>query len=367
MLKKRIVAFLAAAALTAALTLAITAAFPKMFTDGTIREGLCYEATGICPDAVVAAVDGNQASADFYYYMLGSACSNMDSVMRYYTGSGISWDMELGDGQTVRELVKEEALNYIGQQLTVENMAKKYGVSLSEDAVAEIAEIRAQTVEALGGEENYLAEVARLGLREETYDRIMEENYLYQELLALYRTPGSKLYPDDAVLMRGAAEQGYITADHILISTLDENRQPLDEATAAQKKELAEKLLAQLQSGDGSYEMFAALADAYSEDPGRLSNPAGYTFTAGQMVDEFDTAARALAEGGMSGIVESAYGYHIIYRCPLSADAAELVRGGYFEQLMTDAVSEAKLAVSPALDAVDPQSAYEALVNAQMH
>ena len=366
MLKKRITAFLAAAAITAALTLGITAAFPTVFTAGSIEEGLCYEATGIRPDAVVVAVDGNTASADFYYYMLTYACANMDSVMRYYTGSGIVWDMELSDGKTVGELVREEALTYIKQQLVIENLAEQYGVSLSESDLAELAEVRAQTVEALGGEEAYLAEIAKLGLREETYERIMTGNYLYNDLLALYHTPGSKLYVEDAVLMNYASELGYITADHILLSTLDENRQPLDEETAAQKRAQAEDLLARLQTCGGDVsELFAQLADEYSEDPGRAYYPGGYTFTEGEMAEAFDTAAREIAEGEFSQIVESEFGFHIILRKPLDASASELVRDGYFDRLVMEAVDGAKLTASSALDAVDPQSAYEALLAAQ--
>lgn len=366
MLKKRIIAFLAAAAITAALTLGITAAFPTVFTAGSIEEGLCYEATGIRPDAVVVAVDGNTASADFYYYMLTYACANMDSVMRYYTGSGIVWDMELSDGKTVGELVREEALTYIKQQLVIENLAEQYGVSLSESDLAELAEVRAQTVEALGGEEAYLAEIAKLGLREETYERIMTGNYLYNDLLALYHTPGSKLYVEDAVLMNYASELGYITADHILLSTLDENRQPHDEETAAQKRAQAEELLARLQTCGGDVsELFAQLADEYSEDPGRAYYPDGYTFTEGEMTEVFDTAAREIAEGEFSQIVESEFGFHIILRKPLDASASELVRDGYFDRLVMEAVDGAKLTASAALDAVDPQSAYEALLAAQ--
>ena len=168
------------------------------------------------------------------------------------------------------------------------------------------------------------------------------------------------------MLLNYASELGYITADHILLSTLDENSQPLDEETAAQKRAQAEELLARLQtcSGDVS-ELFAQLADEYSEDPGRAYYPGGYTFTEGEMTEAFDTAAREIAEGEFSQIVESEFGFHIILRKPLDASASELVRDGYFDRLVMEAVDGAKLTASSALDAVDPQSAYEALLAAQ--
>lgn len=55
MIKKRLLSFLGAAAITAALAFAVVSLSPSNgFTSGTMQEGLCYEATGVAPDAIVA-------------------------------------------------------------------------------------------------------------------------------------------------------------------------------------------------------------------------------------------------------------------------------------------------------------------------
>lgn len=364
MLKNRIIALLAAAAITAALTFGITAAFPDVFTEGTLREGICYESTGLCPDATVAAVDGNTATADLYYYWLCNCASYLDSTMRQYYGTGIDWDMEISAGVSMSDYVRDGALNALKQQLVQENLAKKNHISIGEDAAAELAEMRSYYVEQLGGEEAYLDAIASLGLREESYNRINEADYLYMGLYQEAITPDGKLYPGEDVLLQRAADEGYITADHILIKTVDDSYQPLDEETLAQKKALAEDILAQLSGA--SYEEFAALADQYSEDPGRMTNPNGYTFTTGQMVAEFEEAAYALAEGEMSGIVETGYGYHILYRLPLSAEAASQMADSLFAEMIARQVEGAGITASSALDAVDAQAAYEAFLAAQV-
>lgn len=363
MLKKRIIAFVLSAAIGVALAFDINAAFPSVFSDGSIKSGLCYETTGVCPDAIVASVDGIGVPADLCFYALCYESSNMDQMLRYYTGSGIDWEMELDAEQSIKDMVKDGAKEILRQQIGIEAMAKQYGVTLSDAELSELAAIRAQTVEAVGGEEAYLAEIDKMGLREETYDRLLGSSYLYNNLGILYDTPGSALYADSDTLLAYADQQGYITADHILIKTVDDQMQPLDEETLAAQKALAEDILSQLKAGDGSYAAFAALADEHSEDPGRLTNPTGYTFTT--MVEEFDTAARALAEGEMSGIVESSIGYHIIYRLSLSNTVVEQVRSAYFDEVMRTYIDGCKVTTSPVVASMDPQAAYEAMLSAQ--
>ena len=80
MIKKRLLSFLGAAAITAALTFAVVSLSPSNgFTSGTMQEGLCYEATGVAPDAIVASLNGNGASADLVAYWIGYDVSYLNS------------------------------------------------------------------------------------------------------------------------------------------------------------------------------------------------------------------------------------------------------------------------------------------------
>ena len=372
MIKKRLLSFLGAAAITAALTFAVVSLSPSNgFTSGTMQEGLCYEATGVAPDAIVASLNGNGASADLVAYWIGYDVSYLDSYMQYYTGSSINWDDTLSDGMSVADYVKASVLSSVKQHLVLENLANKYGVTLTEGQESAMADSDQTYIDQYGSEEAFEEEIAKLGMRRETYDRVARSNYLYQNLYELYNTEGSALYASDEDLAVYAADQNYITADHILLSTKDlTTGEALTDEQKAEKKALAEEIKQKLDACEGDIDeltaLFQELADQYSEDPGRETYPTGYTFTTGSMVQEFEDAAYALSEGEVSEVVESSLGYHILLRLPLDkAAAADEVRDEYFSNFIAEQMDSAVIATSEDYDKLDQQPIYEAIVAAQ--
>ena len=364
--KDRILAAVMAVVVTAAATAAVIRFSPEKprFTPGQLEEGITYEVTGVPSDEVIALVDGNGAAAELFTFWLYDTCANLQNS--YYIDVAANWDMEAGDGTTLKDFVREDVFATIKQQLVVENLAARYGVTLSEGSEASLAETRAGAIEQLG-EDGYRAELYKLGLSEAGYDRVVRMYLLYQALYDAYNTPGSELYADDDVLHAYAAGVGYITADHILLPTIDlATREPLPDEEIAANRALAEDILAQLRASDDPIALFKELADEYSQDTGRLTNPDGYTFTEGRMVESFDAAARALGENEISDIVESEYGFHILLRKPLDvAAAADAVRNEYFDILFNAEYESAEMEVSAVADGFDVAALYDALLAAQ--
>ena len=91
----------------------------------------------------------------------------------------------------------------------------------------------------------------------------------------------------------------WIQAQHILIMKTEDNT---DLRTA-------EMILEELKKDPTRFDEFV---EKYNEDPGMAEQPEGYLFTEGDMVDSFYKGALNTKVGGISGIVESEYGYHII-------------------------------------------------------
>lgn len=101
------------------------------------------------------------------------------------------------------------------------------------------------------------------------------------------------------------------TASHILISYAGA-RGGHATRTKEQAQKLAEEVAKKAQARTAK---FAELAKRYTEDPSGTSNGGQLgTFERGRMVPEFDKATFALAPGQTSGVVETAFGFHIIHR-----------------------------------------------------
>lgn len=284
--------------------------------------GIFYDVTGIDPRDTAYTVGDVTFPTEAYLYWAAYACSSMEYNLNMYHAyygiyeemfdedGKIKWDAEL-EGTPLIEQAKEQAEGNVRFYAAIESKAKELGVELTEEDQAELAESFADTMEQMGGEEAFLENLELMGISRETFDRITEDGMLFQKLLDLVTEEGSALYvaPEEY-----EADASY--ADHILLATTNqETNESLSDEEIAQKRATAEDLLSQLQNaGDNLETLFDQLAAEYSEDPGRAAAK-GYMVTAdSSFVPEFLDTALALEPGQVSEIVESSYGYHILYR-----------------------------------------------------
>ena len=207
-------------------------------------------------------------------------------------------------GQTLSdEELEDAAFLYVTERYLVCQEAAKAGVTLSEEEAAALKEELATLKTALGDEE-YYAQLEQIGYDEESYLALQ----LQLTLMNKYeQTLGFSVSEEDirAYYDKNLAdkEQEYTVAKHILFSTEGKT-----DAEKAAVKKTAQTILQRIKSGAD----FDKMMKQYSEDPGLANYPDGYTFTDGQMVPEFEAAAKALKNNQVSGLVETNYGYHII-------------------------------------------------------
>lgn len=111
-------------------------------------------------------------------------------------------------------------------------------------------------------------------------------------------------------------------------------------------------------------EQFNALLFVFGTDPGMQSNPDGYLFGPGEMVQEFEAGTQALEVGSYTKEpVKSTYGYHIIWRLdPLGhPELLEQYRSSILEQQVNSWLQSAQIVVnSPVMDQIDAAGSYAA-------
>ncbi len=266
-----------------------------------------------------------------YFYMLysqaQSVASYFESMAAYY-GLEQSWEDEYAEGVSFADMVLTATEDTLASLCSIEGYAAENGLSLSEEAQAQVdAQIQADITSICGEgatEEDFAAYLKDLYLTPEIYRLVYETNALYQQgYIQLYGDAGEKY--DEAAALAWMQDAGYLSAGHILLMSIDPaTGEALDEETQAQKREQAQAIAEELQAIEDRDQLlarFKELKEEYCEDTGKTAYPDGYTFTPGTMVAEFEDAVNALADYQVSDVVETDYGYHVILRLPLSEDA----------------------------------------------
>jgi len=284
--------------------------------------GIFYEVTGIPSEKTVMTVSGVEVTAEEYLYWMAYLCASLEyNIINYnaYYGmyadivnddGSLNWGEDFQNGLTLSEYVREETESTIAFYTAIELMAQKHNAGLDDKDKASIVESLNAAIAELGGQEEFDAYLRKLGITQETFEDMSASSFLFDNLLVQVLQEGTELY------LAPEKYNNYATyADHILFMTIDpDSGKPLSPDLLGHQKTLAEQTLAALRESDDPLTLFGELADQYSEDTGRPSNPNGYIFTPGTMVESFENAANALEVGEISDIVESDYGYHIILR-----------------------------------------------------
>ena len=318
---------------------------PADFTADTSVEDLCLATTGIPGDFALLTVNGVPVTA---YSYLNCLMTNISYLESYY---GFS----VGSDSSLAEYLKEGSLTAAVKQNLVAAKAQELGYDLTQEQIDQLDGNLALIMVTNGGEEAFADMLRKSGLDYDTFYDTCAFSYYYTQLrdgLFADRPTAEEM---DAYL----SENDILYAKHILLMTVDPiTREPLDEAAIAEKKATAEDVLAQLQASTDLLTDFDTLMNQHSEDTGLASYPDGYTFSAGEMVSEFETATRELEFGQISGLVES-----IILRLDPDTEAA---RTEYRASLLNDQldawVDEGDIVLSDEYQALDVPLFYEKYV-----
>lgn len=283
------------------------------------------------PEDVVASVNGVNITKDYYDKTVATVAK--DNFIEERFGEDV-WDKVSDTGETYRVLFARQILDLIIVQEMVYQDSEAKGVRATDEEIQKEYDLYMETAN-----------------RDPEYVEFLKSNNIDEEFLKhhLSRALTNAHYTEDlekqAPVTESDAKKYYdenadkfkndkVRASHILFSTKSDNKEPLSDEEKAEKLKLAEEVLAKARSGED----FAKLAEEYSDDPG--SAPAGGDlgfFSQGVMVPEFNDKAFSMEVGEISDLVETTFGYHIIY---LTDKDQSLIP---FEDLKDDLINELRL------------------------
>ena len=308
---------------------------------------------------VVMTVNGDEVRAEeFATYMI----YNMKYYENMYSQYGM---MGLWSDDSSAEMLGVMMPGFAKDQAVYSRVVleqfEKAGLELSYSNQKELSTLRKDTIDQAGGYDGYLQRIAQLGFNDQTYMNFLYITQCYSALNEYYYGSDGIDKPTDEELMEHFRDN-YISAKHILILTVDpstgETLRTDEEARA-----LAQSILDRINAGED----FDALMNEYSEDGGLEGNPDGYIFTEGDMVTPFYEGAKALAEGEVSDLVKSDYGYHIIQRTALDyenqfinyqADLATQM-GRTMDALLSQWMTEAEVETTDVYDEINYKNVYD--------
>lgn len=276
---------------------------------------------GVAGEEVLVRLGTAEITANDYLYWLQRSISD---YLEPFGGqmTTLPWDTEMSDGLTFGQYMLDNALDAAALHCMLRELARQENLTPDPDVATQVDKQYAAMVVQAGSDESRVIHTLWTQMLSRDLLIILNENTeLFSQLAELYYGENSGHYPTDAEVNAYLDEVGRYKAKHILLATIDlDTREPLDEATVAQKKAQAEDFLAQLRAAEDPIALFDDLMNEHSEDSGLATNPDGYTTAKGDMVAPFEEAALALKAGEISEVVESDFGYHIILRLPLDPD-----------------------------------------------
>ena len=276
---------------------------------------------GVAGEEVLVKLGTAEITANDYLYWLQRSISD---YLEPFGGqmTTLPWDTEMSDGLTFGQYMLDNALDAAALHCMLRELARQENLTPDPDVATQVdKQYAAMVVQAGSDESQVIHTLWTQMLSRELLTTLNENTELFDQLAELYYGENSGHYPTDAEVNAYLDEVGRYKAKHILLATIDlDTREPLDEATVAQKKAQAEDFLAQLRAAEDPIALFDDLMNEHSEDSGLATNPDGYTTAKGEMVAPFEEAALALKAGEISEVVESDFGYHIILRLPLDPD-----------------------------------------------
>ena len=258
-----------------ALFLALLLTLPAFAACASYRKG---------DTTVLMTVGGRKVTAEMFRYVCLKNAS--------YLFGGETEDLSDEQKKQLGEAVFAELRRYYA----VETLAEKHKVALGKEDLNAIGEQIDGNRKAEDSLDEYYAGYEKMYMTENVFYEQTVNYYLERDLFDYIADESSGVIFLSDEDLRADIRKHFYAAEQILRSD---------------KKD--RELLLSLRDRALAGEDFASLADEYSDDKMKSVR----YFTEGEMQDFFEGTVKSLEIGGVSEVIESSLGLHLIKRCPL--------------------------------------------------
>jgi peptidyl-prolyl cis-trans isomerase C len=223
-----------------------------------------------------------------------------------YSMRGIAGKMQRQGIKPEQNQLLQSATQEVIQTQLLFQEARRQGIKIDP---AEINQAVAEIEQQAGGREKLMTELDSVGMSYERWVEVLGESD------AVRRFVESKI--QSTVTVKEEEVAGFYTSNEQRFNTPEQVRArhilfQVEQGAGAEVKQAAKAKAEKARQRALAGEDFAALAMELSEGPsGPRGGDLGF-FAANRMVQPFSEAAFALQPGGISGIVETQFGYHVI-------------------------------------------------------
>lgn len=262
----------------------------------------------------LVTIEGKEMPQYLFEYFVYSLASNYQSqglnLVDY-----LNEDSGDGQGTTVGNLLKGQIVDTLKTYVACEKLAEENGLALTDEELKQLEETKKQQIEEAGGRKAFADQLAEAKIQEEAIDDMSRYGKIYEKIYTGLFSAGGKYAPASEEVIASVLNGGNARVKHVLVMAAEGDE---DYET---KRQTAEQIRARAAAGED----FEALITEFNEDPGMQTYTEGYIFDAngnnydgsGTMDATFTAESHKLAVGGVSPVVVTSNGFHIIKRLPL--------------------------------------------------
>lgn len=253
--------------------------------------------------------DAKITKGEFGFYLSSIKSQMMDTELQ----TDEDWENREIEGEKAIDVARRRAIDIAVKNVEYCRVAEKIGLDLTKEEKSNVEKMKERIVLGYGSKSEYKKYLKENNITDDFIDMMCKSTLYHNKLIekvsaeeAVTEEECRQYYTEN----KSELESEYRKAKHILILTANpQTMEEYSEEKQAEAKTVAEELFKKVNSGAD----FDKLMNEYSEDTGLESNPDGYVFTSGEMVEEFENAVDSINFGEIT-MCKSSFGYHIIKR-----------------------------------------------------